>query len=186
MQQIIVGLTGLKHSGKSTVARAFETAGFKCVPFAAPMRAMLAALLEIRHVDPRIAYAALYGDLKESHLGALGGRSARHALQTLGTEWGRNLMHPDFWVEAWRDAIRTEPLVIADDVRFPNEAQIVRALGGRVIRIARDGRVEGDGHVSETVVHTIKPDETIFNNGDLAALENCARIVATEYAGKHT
>jgi hypothetical protein len=41
-------------------------------------------------------------------------------MQELGTAWGRGL-HPDFWVNLWREEAIKHPLVVVDDCRFPNE-----------------------------------------------------------------
>lgn len=81
----------------------------------------------------------LYGTPAEKAqcLPIFGGRSARHAMQTLGTEWGRECIGPDFWCRAWLATLPDAPAVIADDVRFANEARAVLDRGGVIIRIIR-------------------------------------------------
>ncbi len=78
----------------------------------------------------------LYGSPadKAEPLYVLGGVSARKAMQTLGTEWGRAL-HPDLWVRLWEAGAGEG--CIADDVRFVNEAQSIRRAGGCVIQVVR-------------------------------------------------
>jgi hypothetical protein len=39
--------------------------------------------------------------------------------------------------------------VVVTDVRFPNEVDAIRALGGKVIRINRGSAELSDGHASE-------------------------------------
>ena len=99
----------------------------------------------------------------------LGGATPRHAMQTLGTEWGRQLLHPDLWIILWRSRARSTPLVVVDDVRFPNEVAAVRAEGGTIWRINRPGCV-GDGHVSESYISEFEADVELHNAADLAAL----------------
>lgn len=104
-------------------------------------------------------------------------------LQRLGTEWGRQRIHPEIWVEAWRHAVAAATreqivlgcdLVVADDCRFENEAAAIRAMGGKVVRIERPGAgsASGASHASETGV---EPDITIQNDGPPEVLR--ARIL---------
>lgn len=69
--------------------------------------------------------------------------SARYALQSLGTDWGRDC-YPDVWVDAAvRRAHDMETsgirVVVIVDCRFLNEARRIRALGGEVWRVTRPG-----------------------------------------------
>ena len=80
--------------------------------------------------------------------------SPRHALQTLGTEWGRDLISPDFWLTTWRNQVLAQLTrgisVVTDDLRFPNEANTVFDLNGTTIRIDRpDLRPTTTTHPSE-------------------------------------
>lgn len=76
----------------------------------------------------------------------------RLLLQLLGTEAGRNIIHPNIWVNALFTDFKqlvspgyTNNWIITD-VRFPNEAKAIKDRGGIMIRINRpqfmiDGRV---------------------------------------------
>jgi hypothetical protein len=87
-------------------------------------------------------------------------------MQTLGTEWGRGWIHEDLWVELWRKHVGYHlsigGKVVVDDSRFPNEAKAVHALGGKLIRIRREGLQTGT-HVSE--LHALPWDASIMNEG---------------------
>jgi len=100
-------------------------------------------------------------------------------MQWLGTEWGRNLIGEGFWIAAWQAATQAGhlqhptgglvPLIVADDVRFANEAKAIRDRGGLVVRIERPGAgsASGAGHASERM--DFVPDRIIRNTGDLVA-----------------
>lgn len=168
MKPRIIGLIGPEGAGKSTAAALLEGQnGYKRVPFAGPLKSMIAAL----GVDPRHLYGSL--EDKAAPLGIFGGKSARHAMQTLGTEWGRNHIGQGFWVAAWMEAVKGIAYVAADDVRFPNEADAIRAMGGMIVCVVRsqDQFNRAPRHASENFA-AINPDNIIVNDGsidDLAA-----------------
>ena len=101
--------------------------------------------------------------------------SARHMMQTLGTEWGRACIHPDFWVMIARaETQRTMAdgrSVVLDDVRFPNEAAMIRDLGGELWRIERPGVTYSGDHSSEGGLEDITTDRVIANDGTIAQLK---------------
>ena len=73
-------------SGKSTLAAAMFGHGWRVVKFAAPLKAMVAALLSKAGESTDVIERALEGDLKAQPMEALAGRSPRYTMQTLGTE----------------------------------------------------------------------------------------------------
>jgi hypothetical protein len=160
---VVVALSGLAASGKSTAAEYLDRHhGFVRHRFAAPLKDMMRALgLTERHIE---------GDLKEVPCDLLCGRTPRWAMQSVGTEWGRDLIHPDLWVSIWKAralaSLEAGLNVVAEDCRFPNEADAVRALGGRVIRLKGRGGI-GGSHASENLP---EPDMTVWNNGPLEIL----------------
>lgn len=167
-----IGFCGPAGAGKSTAAeRLVKRWRFERVRFAGPLKAMMLALgLDPEQVD---------GALKEEPTPLLCGRTPRQAMQWLGTEWGRDLIGAGFWIEAWRAAVERVPLqkpwrnranlIVADDVRFANEAKAIRDRGGLIIRIVRPGAGSSSGgdHASERL--EFEPDRVIQNSGDLAA-----------------
>ncbi len=170
----VLGLTGPAGAGKSTVARAVLDAlgGGSILHTGFALKAMLRSFYAAQGLTPDLIERKIDGDLKREPCALLGGRTPTVAQQTLGTEWGRDLIAPDLWLAAWdREARRRlaagEVAVVNDSIRFENEAAAIRALGGRVIRLAgrRDPRVEV-AHASE---RGVLADLTIDNTGDLAA-----------------
>ena len=81
------------------------------------------------------------------------GVTRRHLEQTLGTEWGRNLVHQDIWakIAAAKILKNKEAGVtsILDGIRFPNEVAMVKALGGVLIYIDRPDAPSVHEHSSE-------------------------------------
>lgn len=166
MRKIIIGFSGLAGAGKSTAAHILsERRGFVVLPFAGPLKAMTRAFG---------LTAAEMTINKESPLQRLNGRSPRQFMQLLGTEFGRDLIGPNVWVDAWRNSLGESAvehfgdiLAVADDVRFENEAAAIRGEGGLVVRIERDGAgsATGASHASEAGVIA---DITITNDGSPA------------------
>lgn len=172
----IIGVAGPAGCGKSTFADILiEKHGFVRIKMAGPLKAMLRAIgLGDREIE---------GDLKEQPCPMLCGQTPRYAMETLGTEWGRDLIGPDFWTTAWASAARKAIAdgvegVVADDIRFTNEVEAVRRFGGSVIRlIGRSGVAAASGHSSEAGAFEV--DAQINNAGSIADLEKqAAGIVA--------
>lgn len=164
-------------SGKTTLANTLQGHGYVRLPFAAPLKSMLRALLIEAGVKPYHAHQMTDGPLKESSIPELGGLTPRHALQTLGTEWGRTQMHPDFWVQIWTARARRELAagrsVVSDDMRFPNEAAAITALGGLTVQIIRPAPAGASptgvpGHASEGSLASYPFDLTIENTAQSA------------------
>jgi hypothetical protein len=164
---LLVGLTGLARSGKDTVAcRLREAHGFDSDSFAGPIRECVARVL---NVDP-----AKLEEIKESPIPWLGHVTPRRMMQTLGTEWGREMIHPAMWVLSCmrRTGVRQRHgySVVISDVRFDNEAEAIRAAGGVVWRVVRASAGISGGHVSEAGVRNDLIDRVIPNNSSFEML----------------
>lgn len=151
----IIGLySPAAGSGKTTLALGLRGHGYVRCRFADPLKAMLSALLIHQGVRPDDVQRMVDGDLKECPHHALAGRTPRHAMRCLGTEWGRNTMSPDIWVNAAMMAaaehIEAGRRVVFDDMRFANEAAAIKRAGGMLVRITRPGvRRQAGEHASE-------------------------------------
>jgi hypothetical protein len=155
----IIALTGPAQAGKSTIAEYLhQQYGYARVRFADPLKAMLGAL--------GLTEYELEGAGKELPCQVLGGRTPRFAMQTLGTEWGRNLIGPNFWSDAWARRVGhgLGGYVVAEDCRFPNEEFTARLMGGVVWRVERPGYGGTDNHPSETESQHIRYDRLFTND----------------------
>ena len=62
----------------------------------------------------------------------------RYALQFLGTNLLRNQLHQNIWVDCLeRKIMETDKNVVITDVRFPNEIDMIRNIGGEIWRVER-------------------------------------------------
>jgi hypothetical protein len=175
---MIIGICGLKSSGKSTLARLLcDRKGFVRLPFAAPSRDMLHALLLYQGASYVTIDRILNGDLKEEPSEYFNGRTYRHVIQTLGTEWGRDLIDDNLWVSAWSRKVDHYFHVVVDDLRFLTEAIAIQERKGIVIRIERDGTDVGDQHRSETEMRSIRHNYTIDNNRSKEDLWEQMRLI---------
>ena len=98
----------------------------------------------------------------------------RRFLQNLG-QGGRTVFGDDFWIEQALKGVDPADNVVIADVRYPNEFELVKSLGGRMVQITRPGH-EPYGHVSETSLVGYEFDAVIDNQGSLVDLEG--KIVA--------
>lgn len=194
---MIIGFSGLAHSGKDTAAavlvRDYE---FIRVGFADKLKRFCQDVFQFSD-------AQVWGELKEDGDSRYprGNRdngeflTPRHAMQLLGTEWGR-VCYPNIWVE---DALRiagrlTEEThhslyysarngiwrgkrarrvngVVFSDVRFINEMKGIKNAGGRLIRLKRGTKLthEAAAHSSEEEQLTI-PDhffDAVIHNEEM-------------------
>lgn len=162
---ILIGLAGKKRSGKTTAAQVFEASGFKSLSFAYVLKEMLYTLLTCQGLEEAEIHRMLEGDLKETPSKYLMGQSPRYAMQTLGTDWGRTMIHEEIWVTATLNLATLYSAVVIPDVRFPNEAEAIRRRGGLVYRIDRPGLVSEDQHISEKLIDKLEVDGFITNTG---------------------
>jgi hypothetical protein len=170
MASNVIALTGEAGSGKTEVANYLTYGhGFTPVKFAGPLKAMLAAFYREVGLDDQEISDRLEGHLKEVPDAYLMGKTPRHAMETLGTEWGRVAIHGDLWINAWGAKVnRVKGAVVVDDCRFDNEAELSRAMVGTVVKLVpKVKRRKNSKHVAENGVsphlidHVIKNDDGI-------------------------
>jgi hypothetical protein len=178
---VIIGLTGRKGHGKDTLARELVVRDeFVRLAFAAALKESAAALFDVPvetwdtlKNDPD-AYVELAGTagLIESRI------TVREFLQRYGTEAHRDVFGDDFWIDVMRlkiashmttgEAISATGGIVVTDVRFENEAKLIRDLGGLVIEVYRPQVVDsGDTHASEDIP---RADACVWNGDTRAGL----------------
>jgi hypothetical protein len=164
-----VAFTGVAGSGKSTAAQYLvEHHGYTRARFAGPLKDMMRVI--------GLTEDEIEGHLKEKPCNLLQGKTPRHAMQTIGTQWGRDCIGPYFWIRLWRERVlevtSQAGRVVVDDCRFPNEAAAIRKLGGDIFKIEGRGGIAGS-HASEQGAGVA--DVVIANDGTVEALQNAVR-----------
>lgn len=163
---ILVGITGRAGAGKDTIADYLvRERGFIKLSFAGPLKAMLAAAGMPEPADRAAKEQPVPGfDF-----------TWREAAQKLGTEWGRAL-DPEIWTKVVEQQIRHADSqclrVVLSDVRFENEAAMIRRRGGRVLHVTGRAADLGAnaGHASEAgVAVDMDRDLIVDNSGFLDA-----------------
>jgi hypothetical protein len=199
---MIVGISGLAGSGKDTAGDFLcRDYGFVKVSFADVLKRICKDVFDFtdeqlwgpseerNKSDPRYPR-------KQRHEGSDRGErvvyetdtflTPRYALQTLGTEWGRDCF-PDIWVRyaltiataidgregvsytaqqgVFKSARPPISGVAIPDVRFKNEIDAIKKIGGKVVRITRPGAgLSGAAavHPSEAEMASIPDDDFDF------------------------
>ena len=175
-QPKLIGLIGSAGAGKSTVANIIERDyGFSKIRFAGAIKSMIRALLFEAGIEHGRITEMIDGSLKETGCDELAGKSPRYCMQTLGTEWGRDFLSQNFWVDLTMHAVdnllAASKSVVIDDARFPNEVKAIKEAGGRVFRVMRDmDPIPQAGHKSEGQI--LEFDACLLNTDSISNLEN--------------
>jgi hypothetical protein len=174
-------IIGIGHNigvGKDTAAQALVRAlGYRQVAFADKLRDLAmftdpliqtgAQAVNIDAGRGRLAWTVRgvgWEDAKKHY------PEIRSFLQKLGVG-ARQVFGDEFWIEQALAGAAKGARVVVSDVRFLNEAEKIHSLGGRLIKIEREG-FYGDSHVSEQDLVGFQGwDTVITNDGDVVDLE---------------
>lgn len=155
----LIGIAGPKHVGKSTLAKFMA-----------------------RHVIPRVLgcsagilpFAQPVKDV--AHMMGWNGEkdwNGRKLLQIIGGA-GRDLIREDVWAQRWADTVTLDTssleVVIADDMRYDNEARAVRRLAENLgipsLLIEVEGRTEYTREHSSEMGVDRRLVDVVLNNRD--------------------
>jgi hypothetical protein len=166
----IFAFVGYMGSGKTTIAKAALAGRNNIVHFG--------------FSDPMIEMMRVLGvpesiienkDRWNEPLAILSYRTLRHATQTIGTEWGRNQMHPNFWLNQGMqracNLATDEKHSFIDNVRFPNEFNAIDNADGILIALRRKSAIpSGEVHESEQYINQLQArcHVELYNDGTIA------------------
>lgn len=163
----LIGITGKARSGKDTLAKLlWNHHDYVRIAFADPLKCAAQTIFGLTEDQ------TWNDELKEVVIPRWK-LTPRQIFQRLGTESVRDVFGPHVWTERWllsyEQVMNTDNVVIPD-VRFENEAKMIRELGGIIIEVRRgDGLAGAEGaHASEA--GGIEADYVIDNNGTLETL----------------
>jgi len=176
----LVGIIGKKGSGKSECSKILcEKYSFQRTSFADKLKQTVSDLFDIPLnflYDPK---------LKETYDNRWG-KTYREIMQLFGTEVGR-CIYNDIWVYHVEKHLLQNPDLsfVIDDVRFKNEAVLIKKLNGLLIKVVRPSNdIQKDFHKSETEQDEIEVDITILNNSSKEDLYNTVNQVYLEFCNK--
>lgn len=165
----LVAFSGYARAGKDTAVQVLRTEGFRRVAFADVMRDFLyrldPALPQIKpNVPPTRLSKVIDSFTWDGYKESIYSEEIRGLMQRLGTECGRQLIDENVWVDAALNNLDPDGMYAVSDCRFVNEAEAVRARGGKVIRITRPGVGPANSHASETSLDDYDFDAVVSND----------------------
>ena len=206
---MIIGICGLISSGKGTVADVLVDQGFKKVSFADKLKDGVSTIFGWDR-------AMLEGDTDESRQWREQRDdfwsaetemevTPRLVLQLFGTDCLRNGFHDGVWVSLLKKHMLDNPgNYVIPDVRFRNEQNMIRELGGEIWRVQRGDIPEwygcamldnttGSNLMEEYDVHPSeykwidmnnKFDVTLYNEGTIEDLRQLVLNEITDSPGQ--
>lgn len=172
----IIGLVGKKESGKTTLSQMIN----KWIPKNASCYFLqFAGILKTMILKAEIC--------DEEELYHVKTAFSREMMQKIGTNIIREQIDKNFFCKKMlkelseltkEDPIGENTIVIIDDIRFENEANLIRDIGGILLRIVRPNWGDLDEHRSETEMDEIETSVTIFNDSDLENLDQSGKNIA--------
>lgn len=170
----LVGLCGFARSGKDTAAGALLEMGWSRFAFADPLKQDIAGLL-------KRGLSAVPLDENPRALSWLGEMATvnKSRLRPLLVSYGAAMreFNPNYWIDRLNHTAEfkacRQPRVITD-VRYINEAEWVRSLGGVILTITRPGIGPANAEEADKTA-AVKPDAEILNTGSVDDLHRAVR-----------
>lgn len=184
----LIALTGRAGCGKNTCANTIHSPSRFEYSFATPLK--MACL--------NIFGGTLEGwfgesSQREKEIPGWGTLTYRKALQIVGTDLFRDKFDKDIWVKSIANRIKFDAgekrnaidqgctsYFIITDLRFDNEVDMVRKMGGTVVHITRGPAPKTVSHISEAGVIPELSDCVFHNDGSLCDLQERFPLLVKE------
>jgi hypothetical protein len=180
---LLLGITGFKRNGKDSLADCIiRQYGYTKRSLAGKMKDCLYTIF---------GWDEEFVEQNKEKIIPEWGISPRQFLQTMGTEFAQYQLcekYPEFykvtgrklWVRSLLNELSevSKKYTVISDVRFPHEADEIRAHGGKIIRVVGGyvGCPPPDlSHESERAVDSVYADVVVLNGGTLEDLDNTAK-----------
>ena len=165
------GIHGKARTGKDTAARYLvENHGFLRRAFADPLKLAAQQMFGLSEDE---TWSEEIKDVVIPYWG----RSPRNLFQLLGTEGGRNVFGEDLWTQVWGKFYmehREHMHIVVPDVRFDNEADLIRSLVGQIIILTSNRATTlsntAQKHASEAGIKPSSEDIPLDNSKTYQAL----------------
>jgi hypothetical protein len=189
----LICLVGNIGVGKSTVANIMKKYNYEELTFAGPVKE-IGLILGFDYKD-------LYGTQEDKlKINEYWGVSGREFMQKFATNIMRDeltkhinmdMSGKTIWVRLCekkiKDLLNQNKKVLVSDGRFPDEIDMIKKLGGKIIKITRNnsdnivGMSSQNNHQSESYISKINADIIIENNGTLTELEDKIKNIFLTY-----
>lgn len=185
----IIGFCGRCQSGKTELAKICEEFGFEKISFATPLKQLVANLLNCTITEVNNLKTAKFNfvcdeekckfvseecnipiEIINEHLLNKTFENTRQMLQFIGTNVIRNYNN-DWHVNKTKELIKQNKNYVIDDVRFPNEANMIKELNGDLWFIIRPKIDNVSNHESETALKWQDFENLIINNKSLEYIQ---------------
>lgn len=175
----LIGITGRKYCGKDTLGNYFvEQYGFERMAYADALKEATRCIFDFDDEQ-------LYGNSKEI-IDPYWNVTPRQVLQFIGTDLFRNHIKellPDMGKDIWIHVIKRKIMnklkknpntkIVITDIRFPNELQAIKDLGGITIKIQRDNaqiKVNKQNALNDIQNISLKLSKSDINHQELSNL----------------
>lgn len=168
----LIGLSGYARSGKDTVAEILGSLyGYERRAFADRLKGFVYQVNPMLHVETRVQDIVNSKDWEHAKTYNEG----RRLLIEIGNK-AREFFGEDVWVNALFSTMSVDQHYVISDVRYPNEAERIKSMGGVVLRVTRPGVGPVADHISETGLDDYPFDAVIENDGSLLDLQGSVMI----------
>lgn len=164
---MLIGVTGRIGEGKTSVAEHLRNKyGFLLLSFSTPLKEAVAQLFGLQ-------MTTLTTPVLKTRMILRWKKTSKEIMQIFGTECMRGHFGEDFWVKHMQDQLNQHSYsnIVIDDVRFPEEVEMVYDYGGLLIRVIRPNNpyTMDKAHVSEQLSDAFTAI-TLRNEGTLDTL----------------
>ena len=191
MQYNIIGFGGRLGSGKTELSQICEQYGYEKLYFALPLKQLCSDLLDISidelnvlkrnntpinitvtkdwidiiHESTNIPFDNIQMIMEGKII-----HNVRELLQMVGTDVIRRF-NQDWHVQRIQEMIKPHHKYVIDDVRFPNEKEMIEKMNGVCWYVIRPTMSNVSNHISETALEWREFDNIIVNNHSLNYLK---------------
>lgn len=136
----VIGVHGRIKSGKDTVVDMMMNRFAEYIDFAVKKTSFAEPLKRVCTDILGLTQEQVHSQEQKAMFNSFWGMTNRRILQKIGTEAMRRGFHPDVWTKLAELKVKDTPSInyIFSDVRFVNEAEMIRNCGGIIIQVCRE------------------------------------------------